>query len=823
MKHIKHWLATMAVLLCCITASSQTFEVEGLQYTILSFTEMTVSVKKGNNDPIGDLVIPATVTYGEETFRVTSIEKRAFSNCNSLTSINIPESVTSIEQYAFSGCTGELTINCNIPSASSGVDSWFYRNLFSKVFLGAKVTSIGDYAFYGSSELAFISIPEGVKMIGNSAFFNCISLATINIPQSVTSIGSKAFWGCNGLISINIPENVTLVGSRAFCGCTGELLVNCNIPSVSSSVDSWFFQNEFNKVSIGAKVTSIGDYAFYGSSDLVSVNIPESVTTIGSAAFRYCSSLKSVTIPYGVTSIADHAFMGCSSLTSIIIPESVSSIGRYSFSSCNSLTSISIPESVTSIEHYAFSGTPWLNEQPDGVVYIGNVLYIYKGAMPENTSIEVREGTVSISSEAFQGQTNLSSITLSKDVISIGYRAFYDCTGLIIPTIPKDSKLVSIGNSAFSGCSNLISITIPESVMSIGDYAFHSCRNLTSIILSRNSSLALIGDGAFWSTPWLDDQPDGVVYIGNVLYKFKGLMPENTSIDIKEGTISVVAGAFMDCDRLISIIIPKSVTLIGEGAFDDCISLTSITCKADNAPQAKNSIFNGVDKSIPVYVPASSVSVYQSADYWNEFSNIQIMPETITINQYGSGTYCSEYALDFSEVDGLKAYAATGYNTKTGIVTLTRVMTSQPGMGLFLKGEEGEYIVPVLESTDDNSLNMLVGTLGITTINGVSDDGLYYNYRYTIKDGDEAPLFYRVDDGYTLSAGKAYLQIPVAWMPAEAKSISLRFDDEDGMTDIEEMKSANQNAEVIYDLLGRKVSKPQEGGVYIVNGKKMVW
>ena len=150
-------------------------------------------------------------------------------------------------------------------------------------------------------------------------------------------------------------------------------------------------------------------------------------------------------------------------------------------------------------------------------------------------------------------------------------------------------------------------------------------------------------------------------------------------------------------------------------------------------------------------------------------------------------------------------------------------MTSQPGMGLFLKGEEGEYIVPVLESTDDNSLNMLVGTLGSTTINGVSDDGLYYNYRYTIKDGDEAPLFYRVDDGYTLSAGKAYLQIPVAWMPAEAKSISLRFDDEDGMTDIEEMESANQNAEVIYDLLGRKVSKPQEGGVYIVNGKKMVW
>ena len=119
---------------------------------------------------------------------------------------------------------------------------------------------------------------------------------------------------------------------------------------------------------------------------------------------------------------------------------------------------------------------------------------------------------------------------------------------------------------------------------------------------------------------------------------------------------------------------------------------------------------------------------------------------------------------------------------------------------------------------------MLVGTLESTEVNSTSSDGLYANFRYTIKDGDETPLFYRVDDGYTLGAGKAYLQIPVAWMPAEAKSISLRFDD-GATTDIEnDAELENQNSELeIYDLMGRRVSTPQRGSLYLINGKKIIY
>ena len=121
----------------------------------------------------GDLTIPSTVYVGETAYTVTSIGTCAFSNCSSLTSINIPEGVTSIGSYAFDGC----------------------------------------------SSLTSINIPEGVTSIGSSAFYYCSSLTSINIPENVTSIGESAFMYCIGLTSITIPNSVTSIGSSAFSSC----------------------------------------------------------------------------------------------------------------------------------------------------------------------------------------------------------------------------------------------------------------------------------------------------------------------------------------------------------------------------------------------------------------------------------------------------------------------------------------------------------------------------------------------------------------------------------------------------------------------------
>ena len=205
-------------------------------------------------------------------------------------------------------------------------------------------------------------------------------------------------------------------------------------------------------------------------------------------------------------------------------------------------------------------------------------------------------------------------------------------------------------------------------------------------------------------------------------------------------------------------------------------------------------------------------------------TEIEIRFITLAIDQYGSGTFCSTHALDFSEVAGLKAYVATGYNTATGEVTLTRVMTAKPGEGLFLKGKPGDYEVPTLKSSESCMQNLLVGTLGKTIVNGTSEDGLCVNYKYTVRGKDTTPLFYRFFYGSVLEAGKAYLQLPKAWIGTEATraAISLRFDDEEMELGNEEQSADVAALAVIYDLQGRRVANPTKG-VFIVNGKKVVF
>ena len=312
------------------------------------------------------------------------IEKKAFSECNSLKSVIIPNSVTIIEEWAFLGCCSLRSIDIPDSVTKIGVSAFSGCSSLMSIHMPDSVTSIGYNAFEGCISLKNIRIPDSVTSIGSNAFEECVSLKSIIIPDSVTRIEGWTFYYCKSLESIIIPDSVTSIGDSAFSDC--KSLININIPN---------------------GVTSIGDSAFSNCHSLTSVTIPSSVIAIGTNPFCGCpADLKNESkafiyehnvlfnkdkttlisyrakeanyvIPDSVTSIGECAFLECNSLTSIIIPDSVTSIGVCAFAQCNSLTSINIPDSVTTIANHAFYNCKSLKsiKIPDSVTSIGDCAF----------------------------------------------------------------------------------------------------------------------------------------------------------------------------------------------------------------------------------------------------------------------------------------------------------------------------------------------------------------------------------------------------------------------------------------------------------------
>ena len=337
-----------------------------------------------------------------------------------------------------------------------------------------------------------------------------------------------------------------------------------------------------------------------------------------------------------------------------------------------------------------------------------------------------------------------------------------------------------ISEMAFDGCSSLSSISIPNSVTNIGRYAFRGCNGLSSVTIG-----------------------DGVTSIGN--------------------------GTFSGCSGLTSITIPNSVTSIGSSAFSDCSGLTSIVSEIQD-PFPLEDVFNCYDKDIyataMLTVPAGTKEKYQSTDGWKEFVNIVEMEEeaettedVIKITSAKQTTWCSAYDLDFSNVEGLKAYIASGYHRTKGTIWLTRVKEVPAGEGILLIGDEGEYKVPH-KSTTAYYANLMVGTVKAITIN--ETDGEYTNYY--LSNGASGVGFYKVNGSVDIKANRAYLPLLKNTVSGTRGFIGMDFDDdEDGTTGIEVQSSIFnlQSNEVYYNLQGQRVDNPTKG-LYIRNGKKVV-
>ena len=316
-------------------------------------------------------------------------------------------------------------------------------------------------------------------------------------------------------------------------------------------------------------VTSIGIYAFRNCSGLTSVTIPNSVTSIGNYAFRNCSGLTSVTIPNSVTSIGNSAFASCSELTSVTIGNSVTSIGNEAFYSCSGLTSVTIPNSVTSIGIGAFGQCTNLTS-----------VYIHDIATWCNIEFEWTNSYYNDYSNPLYYAHNLyingnlvTDLVIPNGVTQIKSYAFYNATCLTSVTIP--TSVTSIGEYAFAYCSGLCgsALAIPNSVTSIGNNAFYDVQ-------------AISYSGSATGSPWGAQSVGGFVdgyltYSDMTKTVVTGCCPSAVEIIIPNTVTSIGERAFFS-SGLTSVTIPNSVTSIGDWAFCSCSWLTTVNFNATN-------------------------------------------------------------------------------------------------------------------------------------------------------------------------------------------------------------------------------------------------
>lgn len=406
-------------------------------------------------DEITDIIIPEGVTF---------LENDAFTGCNNLKTITLPNSLTQIDEFILATSSQSFT-EVKVPkkhptlSVIDGVLFDTTSNILVKYPAAKRDKSysvpvgtqkISSLAFIGNTSIRSLTIPNTVTEIGYGAFASCSNLSSIILPQELTAISDLTFFYCNSLSDIHIPETVISIGDNAFQSC-----------------------GRIKDIIIPDGVTSIGALAFADCINLQSINIPNSVVGITCNPFASCPNLKSILVEENHPTLALINNLLCDKLTRRIIscidsqsskqveiPYGIDSIGRLAFSD-SFMSEIIIPDTVTYIADLAFHSCPFLEsiDIPDSVYYIGSSAFLNCTKLRD---IHFPKHLSRISSDTFSGCSNLTSIILPDSIIEIGSKAFAECSLLKEVSLPNN--LNSIDTSAFDGDSDLVLTINPHTL-----------------------------------------------------------------------------------------------------------------------------------------------------------------------------------------------------------------------------------------------------------------------------------------------------------------------------------------------------------------------
>ena len=731
------------------------------------------------------------------------------------------------------------------------------------VCLGANLNvQLNGYAFANCTSLVNVDLTSKMENIPYRMFQNCTSLKSVTLPDSITYISGKSFEGCSSLERITIPSNVTEIGYYCFTGCTNlheivfedgaknlviehpaSILPDCPVDSAYLGrnllykhwpygiiYSDWvveLFPQSLTKLHLGTTYAG-GNTRFGGNKNLTSIYVPweQPVPIAGETFHSDVYQNAALLVPGGT--VKNYQATSAWNQFANIVP---TNIGVRMTATAGG--SVRLGDEVVT------DGTTLLQVKPNSVLtfeitpeeeyYIESV--VLNG---EDVTAQVADG-------------RLTPTDLSEDLeltVTFAAKPYYTVTATATAggtaTVAAESVMMGRGTTVTLTANEgheLVSVTVngtdrtsevTDGVLTLSNIrenqtvaaTFQKLRYAITAMECENGSIHLSATEVEWGgevVATLGGAAHYEVATVSVNGEDRTAQLDGNHLTITDVRQNITIGATFRLERFaVTATSNEGGTVLLSTDVAEWGSSVTVTVSPLSGYELVSISVD--DEDVTERLTGSTYTIASVEHDTEVAAEFHLITEaTIKLSAYGESTYCSDHDLDFSGVEGLKAYIASGYYPATGSVLLTRITEVPAGTGIMVKGEQGTYKVPYTE-TSAYFVNMFVGNVEAISINPT--EGEMTNLYLTTGAGGFG--FYRVTKTRTMSANRARLQLPTSLLPAEGR-VGLLFEDETQGIDDLRIDDLRLDSSATYDLQGRRVdSSISKKGLYIRNGKKVV-